>query len=110
MIVFSSEVGIYERKQESKKTRKQELDQESDQETRKQELDQEKKKKKLFFLNHFLGRNLVFLFITSLFSFMNSDLWWRRYDGTLAYFQYFQFECILQESVAELSVPAFSYL
>ena len=30
-----SEVGIYKRKQESKKTRKQELDQESDQEKKK---------------------------------------------------------------------------
>ena len=30
-----SEVGIYKRKQESKKTRKQELDQESDQENKK---------------------------------------------------------------------------
>ena len=47
-----------------KKTRKQELDQESDQETRKQErkqeLDQEKKKKPSFFFDHFLGRILVF--------------------------------------------------
>ena len=31
-IVLNSEVGIYKRKQESMKTRKQELDQESDQE------------------------------------------------------------------------------
>ena len=47
-------MGIYKRKQESKKTRKQELDQESDQENkkkeRKQELDQEsdQEKKKVF--------------------------------------------------------------
>ena len=73
---------------ENKKVRKQELDQESEQEnkntrtqprkrsrkqenknsakkaikkTRKQELDQEKKKKNFFFLDHFLGRVLVFL-------------------------------------------------
>ena len=61
--VTHTEVGIYKRKQESKKagTRpikrsrkqegKQELDQESDQE----------KKKTTFFLDHFLGRVLVFL-------------------------------------------------
>ena len=50
----NTEVGIYKRKQESKKTRKQELDQESDQE----------KNKVLFyfFLGRFLGRVLVFLF------------------------------------------------
>ena len=54
-------VGIYKRKQESKKTRKKELDQESDQEKRKQgrkqELeasDQEKKKVFSFFLGRFL--------------------------------------------------------
>ena len=46
------EVGIYKRKQESKKTRKQELDQESD---------QEKKEVFSFFLGCFLGRALVFL-------------------------------------------------
>ena len=40
-----TEVGIHKRKQESKKTRKQELDQESDQD-----------------LGRFLGRVLVFLF------------------------------------------------
>ena len=43
-----TEVGIYKRKQESKKIRKQELDQESDEESkkkeRKQDLEQEKKK------------------------------------------------------------------
>ena len=48
-----SEVGIYKRKQEIKKTRKQELDQESD---------QEKKKVFSFFLDRFLGRVLVFFF------------------------------------------------
>ena len=62
------EVGIYKRTQESKKTRKQELDQESDQE-----------KKKV--VSFFLGRILVFLielffsfFLTFLFSFINSHL------------------------------------
>ena len=48
-----TEVGIYKRKQESEKTRKQELDQESD---------QGKKKVFSFFLGRFLGRVLVFLF------------------------------------------------
>ena len=47
-----SGVGIYIRKQESKKTRKQELDQESD---------QEKKKFFPFFLGRFLGRERVFI-------------------------------------------------
>ena len=58
------------------KTRKQELDQESDQENkkkeRKQELDQKatkKKRKKLsFFLDHFLGRVLVFFLLQILTS------------------------------------------
>ena len=46
----TSEVGIYKRKQESKKTRKQELDQESDQENKK------KRKIILFFLlSYFLA-------------------------------------------------------
>ena len=66
--VFSTEVGIYKRKQENKKTT---FDQESDQEKNKkerkhaldQESDQEKMKKLSFFLDHFLGRVLVvFLF------------------------------------------------
>ena len=50
-VIRFSEVGIYKRKQESKKTRKQELDQESDQEKQEldQESDQEKKKKNSFF-------------------------------------------------------------
>ena len=47
----NSEVGIYKRKQENKKTRKHTLDQESD---------QEKKKKLSFFLDRFLGREPVF--------------------------------------------------
>ena len=56
-----SEVGIYKRRQESKNTRKQELDQESDQETRKIERNQEIDQEKTFFiLDHFLGRVLVF--------------------------------------------------
>ena len=58
-------MGIYKRKQESKKTRKQELDQERDREIkkkeRKQELDQEKKEK-TFFLDPFLSRVLVFIY------------------------------------------------
>ena len=68
-----SEPKIYKRNQESKKTRKKEkkLDQEK-KKTRKKELDQEsikktrkrprKKEKLSFFLNHFLGRVLVFFF------------------------------------------------
>ena len=47
-----SEVGIYKLKQESKKTRKRELDQESDQE----------KESFPFFLGRFLRRVLAFLF------------------------------------------------
>ena len=47
---------IKKTKQESKKTRKQELDQESDQENKKE------KKENFLFLDHFLGRVLVFLF------------------------------------------------
>ena len=62
-------MGIYKIKQESKKTRKQELDQESDQKNKKkkeikkkldQESDQEKKKKLPFFLYHFLSRVDIF--------------------------------------------------
>ena len=49
----TTEVGIYIRKQESKKTRNQELAQESD---------QEKKKVFSLFLGCFLGQVLVFLF------------------------------------------------
>ena len=52
LTTLNTEVGIYKRKQE--------LDQESDQENKKST---KKKKKKLsFFLDHFLGRVLVFLF------------------------------------------------
>ena len=84
-------MGIYKRKQESKKTRKQELGQDIDQENKKtrtrprkrlrkqeldQESDQEKKEKTIdkaclvygknfFFLDHFLG--LVFVFLYSYF-------------------------------------------
>ena len=87
-ITGGPEVGIYKRKQESKKTRKQELDQESDQKTRKKrkkELDQESDQEKLsFFLDHFLGQVLVFFlfflfpcFLTFLLSFINSHLRWR---------------------------------
>ena len=61
------EVGIYKRKQEIKQ---QELDQESDQEnkeTRKKARTRprkrpRKKEKTFFFLDHFLGRVIVFLF------------------------------------------------
>ena len=54
-IIYESEVRIYKRKQESKKSRKQELDQESDQENkkkeRKQEIDQKSyQEKRNFFL------------------------------------------------------------
>ena len=73
--VHLSEVGIYKRLQESKKTRtrprkrsrkqkKQELDQEKIKKSRKQELNQESdqaKRKTFFFLDHFLGQVLVFL-------------------------------------------------
>ena len=49
MYIIYIEVGIYERKQESKKARKQELGQESDQENKKKHpLDQELNKKKKF--------------------------------------------------------------
>ena len=76
-VKFQVEVGINKRKEESTKTRKEELAQESDQEnknsakksikkTRKQELgqesDKEKKKVYYFFLGRFLGRVLVPLF------------------------------------------------
>ena len=81
------EVGIYKRKQESKKTRKQELDQESDQENKKtrkkQELDQEKKK--VFFLDRFLGRVLVFLFFD-------------RFLGRVLVFLFFLLSCFLINS------------
>ena len=66
----NSEVGIYKRKQENKKTRKHTLDQESDQEKKDngqekkhaldQESDQEKNRKLSFFLDRFLGRERVF--------------------------------------------------
>ena len=74
-------MGIYKRKQESKKTRKKrELDQESDQEKKKT------RKKTRTSFSFFLGRFLVFLiaflveflfscFLTFLFSFINSHLW-----------------------------------
>ena len=70
------EMGIYKRKQESKKTRKKELGQESVQEKkgkqgRKQELDQESDKEKIKFF-FFLGRFLVFLiaFLVEFFFFL----------------------------------------
>ena len=53
-------MGIYKRKQESKKTRKKELDQDSDQENK--ETTKKKRKNFPFFLDHFLGRVLVFVF------------------------------------------------
>ena len=61
-ILEQTEVGIYKRKQEGKKTRKQEFDQESDQENKKKrkktrsrpKSDQEKRKNFLFFLITFL--------------------------------------------------------
>ena len=87
-------MGIYNRKQESKKKRKKELDQESDQENKKTT----KKKRKnflfflitflveflfSFFLNRFLGRVLFFCFtcfLTFLFSFINAHHWVARED------------------------------
>ena len=51
----SSEVGIYKRNQESKKTRKQEFD---------QEIDQEKLKCFLFFLVSFLVDFMFFLLLS----------------------------------------------
>ena len=62
-------VGIYERIQESKKTRKQDKKKENKNST---------KKKKIFFLDHFLCRVLIILFscfLTFLFTFINSHLW-----------------------------------
>ena len=61
-------MGIYKRKQESKKTRKHAFDQESDQEKKKkerkhaldQESDQEKKKNFLFFLLSFINFGCIF--------------------------------------------------
>ena len=50
-------MGIYKRKQESKKTRKQELDQESDQEKKKAF-----KKTRKYDRDRFLGRVLFFIF------------------------------------------------
>ena len=49
LLANSPEVGIYKRKQESKKTRKQELDQESDKEKKKK-----KERKHAFLLSCFL--------------------------------------------------------
>ena len=75
------EVGIYKRKQESKKTRKQVLDQESD---------QEKKKVFSFFLGRFLCRVLVFLIVILvefLFSFF--------LDRFLGRVLFFFFSCFL---------------
>ena len=61
---FATEVGIYKRKQESKKTRKHAFDQEKKKKERKhtldQESDQEKKKKKHFF---------IFFLVESVFSY-----------------------------------------
>ena len=71
-MVKTEEVGIYK-----KKTRKNAFDQESDQEKknkeRKNALDQEKNF--LFFLTIFLVESVFsFIFLTFLFSFMNSRL------------------------------------
>ena len=60
LLHFHSEVGIYKRKQESKKTRIKRT--RPRKRSRKQENDQEKKKNLYFFLDYFLGRALVFLF------------------------------------------------
>ena len=74
----ASKVRIYKRKQENKNSTKK-ASKKTGKKERKQELDQEKKKKLSFFLVHFLGRVLVFLF-----SFINSHLSWkgpRRSEG-----------------------------
>ena len=67
--MVNRKVEIYKRKQESKKTRKKKKRTRPRARSRKQENDQEKKKKTFFFLDHFLGRVLVFLL-----SFINSHL------------------------------------
>ena len=99
-----SELGIYKRKQESKKTRtrprkrsrKQELDQESD---------HEKRKTILFFLITFLVEILFSCFLTSLFSFINSHL---RSDSltieTSCYYLYTFFSVVVPTSVREVSL------
>ena len=79
------EVGIYKGKQENKNSTKQAIKKfikennklkkqenknstkKAIKKTRNQELDQEKKKKLSYFLEHFLGRVLVFLFLFSYF-------------------------------------------
>ena len=66
IIMGTSEMGIYKRKQESKKTRKHAFDQESDQEKRKhaleQKSDQEKKKRSFFQDCFFWSRACFFSF------------------------------------------------
>ena len=62
---LTPEVEIYKRKQENTLSAKKAIKKKE----RKRALDQEKKKKLSFFLDHFLGRVLVFLF-----SFINSNL------------------------------------
>ena len=61
----TSEMVIYKRKQESKKTRKHAFDQESDQEKRKHALEQksdQEKKKRSFFQDRFFLVESVFFF------------------------------------------------
>ena len=64
-ILSIPEVGIYKRKQECKKTRKQELDQASDQENKKTRIRPRKWQRKnlSFFMNNFLGRVLDFFLV-----------------------------------------------
>ena len=74
LLANSPEVGIYKRKQESNKTRKQELDQESDQE---KTITVKKKGKKTHSRprKRTIKRKTFFLFfVTFLFSFINSHL------------------------------------
>ena len=69
-----TELGIYKRKQDSKKTRKHDFDKESDQATKKKKESDKKKDKLSFFLDRFLGRllgreriNFLFFFLLSCF-------------------------------------------
>ena len=76
------EVGIYKRKQESKKIRTRPSDQENKNSTKKaikktRTRPRKRPRRKKFFFDHFLGRVLVFLFsyfLTFLLSFINSRL------------------------------------
>ena len=80
LLFLTCEVGIYKRKQESKKTGnkiQQELDQESD---------QEKKKAVPFFLGRFLGRDRVFFLYFICFSWLLS--WSKAFFSSFLVFFY----------------------